>query len=329
MPAQVYLYDPATGDRLTALDPGVARPLRWAAWAPATAGRPAAYALIVGNGGTVVRFQEGRFDAIETGTRHNLRGAAFSPDGAQALFVGNRGAVLLYDAAAGAVDGSVRALRSPTSENLRRAAWHPNGEFALIIGNGGTVLRYGSGELTPVPGDRAHTLRAIAWRPDGAYALVGAYASRWAGYPRPHPLYKCDGMYLQALLTSDEEDDFVAVDWHPSGDRALIAGYAYDTPAAGQTSNKVLTYDGSGFGYRAVEASGALLGASWHPSGDYALLCGEGGALLRMTGDRVEQLDSGTKDNLVGPFWRPATAGGADGGVALLLQGPGERVYTV
>ncbi len=32
------------------------------------------------------------------------------------------------------------------------------------------------------------------------FLLVGAYASRWAGYPRPHPLYKCDGLYLQALL---------------------------------------------------------------------------------------------------------------------------------
>jgi hypothetical protein len=314
MAAPVYVFDPAAGGRLTTLDPRAGRPLRWAAWRP-----QGDYALLAGNGGTVVRYRDGRFELVETGTRHNLRGAGFSPDGAQALLVGNRGAVLRYEAG----DGSIRALSSPTSENLRRAAWHPADGSALIVGNGGTVLRYSDGALTPVPGDRAHTLRTIAWRPDGAYALVGAYASRWAGYPRPHPLYKCDGLYLQALLTSDEEDDFVAVDWHPSGERALIAGYAYDTPEAGRTANKLLFYDGSGFSYRAVEASGALLGAAWHPSGDYALLCGEGGALLRLEGDRVEQLESGTTDNLVGPFWAP------DGSSALLLQGPGERVYTV
>ena len=320
MSTQAYLFD---GERLTAVDTGVGRPLRWAAWHP-----DGSWCLLVGNGGTALRYDPSttpraggqRFQPIATGTKHNLRGAAFSPDGRRALLVGNQGAVFLYE------DASVRALASPTSENLRRAAWHPQDDFALIVGNGGTVLRYQEGALTAVPGDRAHTLRAIAWRPDGAYALVGAYASRWAGYPRPHPLYRCDGRYLQALLASDEEDDFVAVDWHPEGRQALIVGYAFGRPreaAGARASNKLLTYDGAGFSYRAVEASGSLLGAAWHPSGAYALLCGEGGALLRFDGSRVEQLESGTRDNLVGPYWRP------DGSLALLLRGPGQRVYTV
>ena len=329
---QIYLFD---GEQLRAIDAGIGRPLRWAAWHP-----DGSWCLLVGNGGSAVRYHPsttgGRLEPIETGTKRNLRGAAFSPDGGQALLVGNRGAVLLYDGA------SVRALPSPTSENLRRAAWRPaqagspGGDSALIVGNGGTVLRYQDGSLTPVPGDRAHTLRALAWRPDGAYALVGAYASRWAGYPRPHALYKCDGLYLQALLTSDEEDDFVAVDWHPERRReALIVGYAFDGAAGAdaRASNKLLTYDGAGFTSRAVEASGSLLGAAWHPSGEYALLCGEGGALLRFDGERVEQLTSGTRANLVGPFWRPNPAGDSrsarSASLALLLRGPGERVYTV
>jgi hypothetical protein len=213
-------------------------------------------------------------------------------------------------------------LASPTTENLRRASWRAQGDVALIVGNGGTVLRFEDGALVPVPGDRAHTLRAVAWRHDGAYALVGAYASRWAGYPRPHPLYKCDGAYLQALLASDDEDDFVAVDWHPKRPLALIAGYAFDGDR-GAVSNKLLTYDGAGFAYHRVDAPGSLLGAAWNPNGEYALLCGESGTLVRFDGERTEQIESGTHDNLVGPFWRP------DGALALFLQGPGERVYTV
>jgi hypothetical protein len=219
-------------------------------------------------------------------------------------------------------DGLVRPLASGTSENLRRVAWRPQGDYALIIGNAGTVLRYdtASERVAPLPGDRAHTLRTIAWRLDGAYALIGAYASKYAGYPRPHPLYRCDGVYLQALLHSDDEDDVVAIDWHPNGRFALIAGYAYSGSAA---SNKVVTYDGSGFVYRTVDDGGALLGAAWHPSGDYALLCGEHGTLLKYRDGDVERLDSGTADSLVGPFWQP------DGSSALLLRGPSERVYTV
>ena len=317
MAPQLYAFDPAAG-RLRPLDAPATRPLRWAAWAGDRC-------LLVGNGGTALWYDpsSGRAKPIDTGTKQNLRGAAFSPDASEALLVGNRGLVLHMQGA------NVRALTSPSHENLRRAAWHPSGEYALIAGNAGTVLRYPStslrtgadGSLTPVPGDRAHTLRALAWRPDGAYAIVGAYASRYAGYPRPHALYKCDGLYLQALLTSDEEDDFVAVDWHPDGTHALVAGYAYR--GDGSASNKLLTYDGSGFTSRAVEASGALLGAAWRPGGEDALLCGEGGTLLRFDGDRVEQIESGTQDNLVGPFWA------VDGSLALLLRGPSERVYTV
>ena len=326
MSSQIYLFE---DEQLTALDVAAGRPLRWAAWHP-----DGSWCLLVGNGGTALRYEPGesKLRPIDTGTKRNLRGAAFSPDGNRALLVGNRGAVLLYD---GRV---VEPLPSPSNENLRRVAWHPDGEFALIVGNGGTALRYQapstlrlrSGQaslragdaLAPLPGDRAHTLRAIAWRPDGAYALIGAYATRFAGYPRPHPLYKCDGRYVQALLATDDDDDFVAIDWHPDGRQALIAGYAYDE-RTDTASSKLLTYDGAGFGSQAVETTGALLGAAWHPSGEYALLCGEGGALLRYTSDGIEQLASGTRDNLVGPFWQP------DGSSALLLRGPGERMYTV
>jgi hypothetical protein len=210
-----------------------------------------------------------------------------------------------------------------TSENLRRVAWHPGGAYALIVGNGGTVLRYdaASGGLEPLPGDRAHTLRAVAFRPDGAFALVGAYASRWAGYPRPHALYRCDGRFLQALLGSEDEDDFVAVDWSADG-LALVAGYR--AKEGDGTANKIVLYDGSTWRGREWQARGAALGAGWHPSGEYALIAGEGGLLARMDREGgLTELDSGTKDNLIGPFWRP------DGSMAILLKGPGDKVYTV
>jgi hypothetical protein len=309
MPTNIYSF---SGERVAPLDLPATRPLRWAAWHP-----DGSFCLLVGNGGAALRLAGKRLERVDTTTKHNLRGASFSRDGSRALLCGNRGALLLFES------GAVHVLASGTTENLRRVAWRPQGDFALIIGNVGTVLRYdaATGAVTPVPGDRAHTLRTLAWRPDGAYALVGAYASRWAGYPRPHPLYKCDGLYLQSLMHSDDEDDFVAVDWHPDGRSALIAGYAYHSD--GRAANKLLAYDGSGFSYQAVEASGALLGAAWHPVGDYALLCGEGGVLLKCADGQIEQITSGTDDNLVGPFWHPA------GSSALLLRGPGERVYTV
>lgn len=309
----IYVYDGARVRRMEA--PG-ARPLRWAAWRP-----DGLEALLVGNRGTVLRTDGERFATLSATGAHNLRGAAWSPDGRLALLVGNRGAVLLHDGA------GFEELRPATAENLRRAAWSPDGACALIVGNAGCVLRYdrASRALQAVPGDRAHTMRSVAWRPDGAYALIGAYASRYAGYPRPHMLFRCDGRYAQGVLATDDEDDALAVDWHPdaTAPRALVlvASYGED----GQVTNKAVEYLGWGVRARALEAPAALLGAAWHPSGDYALICGERGALLRDDGRTLTPVASGTADNLVGPFWQPGAASPA----ALLLKGPDEKVYTI
>jgi hypothetical protein len=309
----VYVYDGARVRRIEA--PG-GRPLRWAAWRPD--GREA---LVVGNRGTVLRFDGERFAALPSAGRHNLRGAAWSPDGRFAILVGNRGAVLLYDGA------RVEELPAPTMENLRRAAWAPDGTCALVVGNAGCTLRFdrAARALQPIPGDRAHTLRSVAWRPDGAYALIGAYASRYAGYPRPYALYRCDGRYTQGVLATDDEDDALAIDWHPDATAArafvLVASYGDE----GTITHKAVEYTGRGVRTRMLEAPAALLGAAWHPSGEYVLLCGERGTLLRDDGDALRPVPSGTVDNLVGPFWQP----GVRPSLALLLRGPDEKVYTV
>jgi len=307
----VYVFD---GTSLRAVATPAARPLRWAAWRP-----DGAYAILAGNRGEALRYDGAAFQPLATDSTHNLRGVGWSPDGGEALLVGNRGAALRYDGA------RCEELAPVTTENLRRVAWSPDGTCALVIGNGGVVLRYerSTRALLPLAGDRAHTMRAIAWRPDGAYALIGAYASSFAGYPRPHMLYRCDGRYTQALLATDDEDDAVAIAWQPGAMpyRALILAVAYGEADA--VANKLIAYDGSGFTTTSVLATGALLGAAWNPDGGYALLCGESGALLRSTDGGIEALPSHTNDNLVGPFWRPTGEP-----LALLLKGPDEKIYT-
>jgi hypothetical protein len=295
--------------------------------------------LAVGNAGSVLLSDGGeRIQLLDSGSKQNLRGAAWSPDGRTALLAGNRGAVLRLR---GEV---IDELPAVTAENLRRVAWHPSGEYALVVGNAGTVLRYdaGSAALQPLPGDRAHTLRSVAFRPNGEYALVGAYASRYAGYPRPQPLYRCDGRYLQAALATDDEDDFVSIDWLAAGvpgvspgssagvpgvspgfqHRALVCGYAWRPD--GSLVNKALLFDGAGWQTHIWPTPSVVLGGAWRPGTEEALLVGEGGLALRLQSDgSIEPLKSGSQDNLVGPFWKP------DGSWALVLKGPSERVYTV
>jgi hypothetical protein len=89
-------------------------------------------------------------------------------------------------------------------------------------------------------------------------------------------------------------------------------------------SNKLLLYDGSVWRGREWRGPGAVLGAAWQPGTKRALAVGEGGLLAQIDGDGgIEELESGTKDNLIGPFWKP------DGTMAIVLRGPGDKVYTV
>ncbi len=135
-------------------------------WHPARTLRWAAWrpdgavVLAVGNGGSAVLSDGARFDYLATASKQNLRGAAWSPDGSTALLVGNRGAVLRLRGE------SIEELSGVTTENLRRVAWHPSGAYALVVGNAGTVLRYDAAveTLSALPGDRAHTLRSVAFR---------------------------------------------------------------------------------------------------------------------------------------------------------------------
>ena len=304
-----YLFD---GRHFDPLDWPINRGLRWAAWRP-----DGSTALLVGNRGTAIQFDGSHLETLATLTQQNLRGAAWSPDGETALIVGNRGLVLSMSGE------SVVELRAVTSENLRRVCWHPSGDYALIVGNSGTILRHDRAEatLSPLPGDRSHTLRSIAFRPDGDYALVGAYASRWVGYPKPHALYRCDGRFLQALLGSDDEDDFVAADWS-ADNLALVCGYA--RLANGALANKALLYDGSDWRSKSWKATGVILGGAWRPRGDTALLVGENGLAVNLSKQGgVSELDSEIKENLIGPFWKP------DGSFAIVLKGPGAKIYTV
>lgn len=315
---RIYTYDGAT---VSALDAPATRPLRYAAWRP-----DGASALLVGNRGQVLRFDPSAagakaFAVLDSESAHNLRGVAWAPDGSRALLVGNRGAVLTYDGKRFA------ELPAVSVENLRRVAWAPDGSCALIVGNAGCVLRFdaATGTLEQLPGDRAHTMRSIAWHPDGGYALIGAYASPHAGYPRPHVLYRCDGRYTQAILTTDDEDDGIAIDWHPGATerRAVVLVASYGSGDI--VTNKIIEYTGTAIRYRAIEHEHVLLGVAWHPDGSHLLICGERGTILREDDAGLHAIASGTTDNLIGPFWQPNAASPT----ALMLKGPDERVYTI
>ncbi|MBI4218797.1 MAG: hypothetical protein HY682_01545 [Chloroflexi bacterium] len=136
---------------------------------------------------------------------HDLRYAAWRPDGAEIMVVGNQGAAGLWDGAA------TRWLGGGGFDNLRGCGWAPDGAQAAIVGNGGTVLRYRNGRLAREPFASPVALRRVAWSPTGETALIAGN----------------DGLLLQMgrggpRRAAFAESHLRAVQWMPEGDRALI-----------------------------------------------------------------------------------------------------------
>ena len=75
-------------------------------------------ALIVGNAGTVLLWDECKFSRIEASTSENLRAVAWNSGRTIALIAGNRGTLLKYS------DGAIQKIRNCRA-NLRHVSWRP------------------------------------------------------------------------------------------------------------------------------------------------------------------------------------------------------------
>jgi len=159
-------------------------------------------ALLVGNTGTFLSYQNGGITILSSGTTNNLYSVAWNPNGQYALIGGSSGSILKYNAtstiafntsglytssatirfiawnpagtlailvgsASGVVltyDGaSLSSLPSPTSNGLYSVSW--SGDTATIVGNSGTMLTYSEGVLKMAPTGLSSSFRGIAWKP--------------------------------------------------------------------------------------------------------------------------------------------------------------------
>ncbi|HZD13048.1 MAG TPA: WD40 repeat domain-containing protein, partial [Candidatus Binatus sp.] len=161
------------------------------------------YALIVGNGGLLLRYQNGVITTMTSGTTNILYSIAWNPNGQYALIGGSSGSILrtdgttttalattgLYPTTAairyiswnsggtlailvGTASGvvltyngtSLTSLTPVTSNGLYTVAW--SGDTATILGNGGTMITFANGSLKLVPTGLTSSFRGISWKPN-------------------------------------------------------------------------------------------------------------------------------------------------------------------
>ncbi len=272
---------------------GTTNDLNNIAWKP-----DGSYALIVGDYGTILKYEGDRFKKIPSGTNEDLLSVDWQPFGDCALIVGDHGTILKYteeenistiksyiavplsgvswkdkDVAfivggIGTVfrweNGNLTLLPLRTTENLQGVAFHPRGDYALIVGGNGTIIKdYGvDRNFTQLTQLTNKYLWSVSWNPFDEYALVVGEAGI---------VLKCDGTNL-TLLSSGTNNWLEAVDWKPDGSIALIVG----------TQGVALEYDGNGFSNKLSATDRYLSGTAWKkPDGSYALLVGSGGIVRK------------------------------------------------
>jgi hypothetical protein len=129
------------------------------------------YALIPGDGGTLLQYSGGTVSLVPTGTTSNLHRVAWNPNGNYALIVGDGGTVLkfTYDG------GTITSISSGVGTQLSGVGFRSDGSMALIVGSGGTVLKYtdASGSVSPLGGvGDSYVFQDTSFSRDGAYALL-------------------------------------------------------------------------------------------------------------------------------------------------------------
>ena len=143
------------------MNTGVNFTLSSIAWRP-----DGSYALIAGEGGTLIKFSNLKYGMIfiDTGTDENLTSVSWKPDGAFALITGCNGMVIRFD------HDSQLCLRIPTNTNLKLkdVQWDTSGEHAEITGENGTSIIY-------PPIQRIQTVIAITG-PSAGSAVSGIFS---------------------------------------------------------------------------------------------------------------------------------------------------------
>jgi len=169
---------------------------------------------------TVLYSSDGEeFEELDTPVETRIRAVEWSPDGDEAVIVGQDGTLMVYQ------DGEIHDESIEDDPYLRDVAWDEGGDEVLLVGaegvdtagiptGGGVVYEWNDGDARLVS-ETEDVLNGAAWKPDGEYALVvGGFEG--AGTLRSYSDNVTDEMDIQV-------DRLWGVGWTDGGN-ALVVG---------------------------------------------------------------------------------------------------------
>jgi len=289
------------------------------------------YGLMVGGGGTLVRWTGTRVDYIPTGTEEGLFDLDWKPDGSQAIIAGNRSTVFVWDAATedltqlpltgvqrmsgvcwtpsggallvgdggfvGFWNGTALARIDTTYTGfLYRVAWRPGADYAAAVGDDGALLEVNTtSQVRRVDLTSNWMLWRIAWAPGGAYALVVG-----AKFPTPVKTllaarYNASGSFDELGASMPYWVGLRGLDFVPGYDAAIIVG----------ENSTAMLWNGTALTAIPAPDDRTLHGVGWEGDGTHALAVGNRGVVVRWDGAAWAYRSYDPRDYLMSIAWRP------------------------
>jgi hypothetical protein len=312
-------YAPFSAPKFSMLTSGVSDDLNAIAYKP-----DGSYAVVVGDAGTVLKWDGSTFTSLGHVTNSNLNDVAWNPAGSSAMIAGDDGAILNYDGTSligiycpstydfrgvSWVQGSSSAIlvgekgvaywgnrtgclqiNSSFSKDLSDIAYRPDGAYAIAVGADGTVLKFNAGTFTTFDTAPYQYFYSIAWKPDSSSAiLVGTdlnaiTASVWG----------LDSSTIYAIPTNITVTMRIVMR-EPGTDAYLIAG----------SRGLVVEYIGGAFDILSSAQMYDMNSVAWRSDGSYALIVGTYGYLAKFNGTTLVQVNTGVISELKGVAWHP------------------------
>lgn len=236
------------------------------------------YAIIVGDHGTVLRYDGENFKNMHAPTTETLWDVAWTRDGGYAIIVGSGGTILLWN------NSEFVEIENYLEFSLFGVTWQ-NNTVAFMVGESGTVFRLEEDNLTILSSRTSNDLRDIEWYIDGDYGLIvgenGTVIKE----------YWTDYQVLQSNITFD----LWKVSWRPFHSEALMVG----------EEGTAIIYNHLGpFNILSTGVSNWLTDVSWQSDGQQALVVGAQGLLLKYNGKDFSREISATSGYLGGVDWK-------------------------
>ena len=251
-------------------------------------------AILVGDEGFVMTYDGYNFDLVPSVSNAVFYDVAWHPDGSYALIAGEAGLVYKFDP----VSRSMERIYAGTSLDFYGVDFHPDGEYALLVGANGIISKFNGTTIVNIA-EWTNTVvfEDVSFRHDGDYCFIvgGEFINNGRYWTVQGRVLKYDGVGFESLeLGSATNMLYQGADWSVDDEKALIVG-----------DNGMIVYDGTDFGTVYTNGQTYLTDVSFMSSGSIAFAVGFGGTVIIYKDGYASYLNSPSQEWLTAVDCRP------------------------